>query len=184
MIKEFEGFLTPEEADEVIREGDPKLAKAGVLGKNSPQDYRTADAAWLSNDLSITKKIREKLVEITGESAEQMEYPNFVRYEVGGQYKTHHDFFHPNTDYYEGCVQRGGQRKKTALIYLNEDFKGGETDFPKVKVRVTPKKGKLVVWDNLKENGDLLYESLHAGLPVLEGVKYIAVVWIRERSFS
>jgi len=125
-----------------------------------------------------------RLAKLLNESTEKMELPNFIRYQVGGQYKLHHDFFHPNTDYYEECVRRGGQRKKTALIYLNENFKGGETDFPKLNTRVTPKTGKLVVWDNLDDQGNPLKDSLHAGLPVTEGTKYIVVIWIRERSFN
>jgi prolyl 4-hydroxylase len=48
---------------------------------------------------------------------------------------------------------------------------------------VTPLKGKLVVWDNLNPNGSLDYTSIHAGLPVISGIKYIAVIWIRENKF-
>jgi prolyl 4-hydroxylase len=111
-----------------------------------------------------------------------MEQLHFVHYAVGGEYKVHHDFFHPGTDYYKDSIGRWGQRKKTALIYLNDNFKGGETEFPEVKRTIIPKKNKLVIWDNLKENGELDYASLHAGLPVIEGIKQIVVLWIRENS--
>jgi hypothetical protein len=40
-----------------------------------------------------------------------------------------------------------------------------------------------VVWDNLNPNGSLDYTSIHAGLPVISGIKYIAVIWIRENKF-
>jgi prolyl 4-hydroxylase len=49
---------------------------------------------------------------------------------------------------------------------------------------VTPKKGRALAWKNLKDDGSPDYESLHAGLPVLAGTKWIAVVWIRENKFD
>ena len=96
----------------------------------------------------------------------------------------HHDFFHPGEGYFEKEVtNRGGQRTKSALVYLNEDFTGGETEFPQINIKVLPKRGKLLAWDNLNSDGSLDYTSLHAGLPVESGIKYIAVIWIRENKF-
>ena len=69
------------------------------------------------------------------------------------------------------------------MIYLNDDFEGGETHFPSLNLVVKPKKGKLVIWDNVNEDGSLDFNSLHAGLPVKKGFKYIAVIWIRENKF-
>ena len=112
-----------------------------------------------------------------------MESIHVVKYSVGEEYKDHHDFFHPGEEYYEDEVNRGGQRLKTALVYLNDDFEGGETNFPNLNIKVDPKKGKLVLWDNIKDDGSLDYDSLHAGLPVKSGYKYIAVIWIRENEF-
>ena len=70
------------------------------------------------------------------------------------------------------------------LFYLNDGYHGGQTDFPTKKIMVTPKKGRALVWKNLKDDGSPDYESLHAGLPVLAGTKWIAVVWIRENKFD
>ena len=183
MIIEKEDFLNSQESEELIKIGESLLFKAGVLGKNSPDSYRTAESAWLPEGFELVQKIKDKISDLTNEPKNKMEGVHLVKYNVGGEYKTHHDFFHPGTDYYEGCMIRGGQRKKSALIYLNDDFKGGETDFPSVGRTITPKKNKIVVWDNLKENGELDYDSLHAGLPVIEGIKYIVVVWIRQGNF-
>jgi hypothetical protein len=67
---------------------------------------------------------------------------------------------------------------------LNDDFTGGETEFPKKDTSVTPQTGRLLIWRNLNEDGTLDYDSLHAGLPVLSGEKNIAIVWVRENSFE
>ena len=76
-----------------------------------------------------------------------------------------------------------GFRKKTCLIYLNEDFEGGETHFPKLNIKIQPRLGKAVVWNNTHEDNRVIEESLHAGLPVLSKSKWIMSIWIREKPF-
>jgi prolyl 4-hydroxylase len=183
IVKEIENFITDEQSNELIDMGEKTFYKMTVMGKNPRADYRTADGTWLSNQNPLSKLVREKISQVVGLPTENMEGTHIVKYGVGGEYKVHHDFFHTNTDYYERSISRGGQRKFTALIYLNDDFKGGETEFPKLNIKVQPQKNKLVIWDNLKENGELNYDSLHAGLPVIEGTKYICIIWIREKQF-
>jgi len=80
-------------------------------------------------------------------------------------------------------MDRGGQRKYSALIYLNDDFEGGETYFPKINYTVKPEIGKMVIWENLNKDNSLNYDSLHAGLPVLSNEKWICIVWVRETKF-
>jgi prolyl 4-hydroxylase len=138
---------------------------------------------WLREKSDLSDKIKKLVVEKTNLPLENQEAIHIVKYEIGGQYKLHHDFFHPNTDYYESCIKQGGQRAYSCLIYLNDNFTGGETDFPKVNKTVIPELGKLIVWDNLKEDGSLDYDSFHAGLPVIEGQKWICIVWVRENKF-
>ena len=180
-LKEINNFVLDVEINELLRLANSKLRKSEVLGENSPNDYRVAEDCWLYEfESPVVRIVREKIANIVSIPVSHMEQINLVRYNVGGEYKTHHDFFHPNTDYYEKCIKQGGQRTKTALIYLNDDFKGGETNFPTINKRVTPEKGKLIIWNNTDESGNLIYESLHAGLPVIEGIKYIGVIWIRQ----
>jgi hypothetical protein len=33
-------------------------------------------------------------------------------------------------------------------------------------------------------NGNILDESLHAGLPVTDGYKWILIIWVRENTFE
>lgn len=182
MVRETHGFLTESECQELIENANVGFYRTTTLGK-SIDGYRVADGAWLSNDLDIVKTLKNKISSECGVPVENMEGTHIVKYEIGGEYKVHHDFFHPNESYFDSQVKRGGQRTKTALVYLNDDFSGGETEFPKMNIKVNPKKGKLVLWDNMREDGSLDYDSLHAGLPVETGTKYIAVVWMRESKF-
>lgn len=183
MVIEKENFLTDQECNELIDQASSYFFKTTTLGKEI-DGYRVADGAWLSNGLEIVKILKERVHLECGIPIINMEGTHIVKYEIGGEYKVHHDFFHPNEPYFPNEIKRGGQRLKTALVYLNEEFTGGETEFPKMSIKVKPKKGKLVLWDNTNPDGSPDYDSLHAGLPVETGTKYIAVVWIRESKFS
>ena len=128
-------------------------------------------------------KIREVIAKVTKVPIENQEAMSIIRYNVGGEFKAHHDCFSPAADYYKTVIAQGGQRIKTCLIYLNEDFEGGETDFPNIPYKVKPKTGKLAMFNSIDDNGGIIPQSLHAGLPVTKGVKYLATIWIRERPF-
>ena len=182
-ITEIKEFLTTEESNFIINRAETDLKIMSVLGKQAHSDYRIAQGTWIPNHEEVTQKIRNKISEITGMPIDNMEQLHIVKYEVGGEYKIHQDFFHPNTDYYDNEMSKGGQRTLSALIYLNDDFEGGATDFPTWKKTITPEKNKLVIWKNVKDNGELEYDSLHSGLPVTKGVKYIGIIWIIQDKF-
>jgi prolyl 4-hydroxylase len=103
---------------------------------------------------------------------------------MGEEYKPHHDFFHINTDYYENIIKSGGQRTHSFLFYLNDNFEGGETEFTTKKIKISAKRGRMLIWENLDYNGDPDMDSLHAGLPVVGGEKWVAIVWVRENKFQ
>ena len=67
----------------------------------------------------------------------------------------------------------------TALLYLNDAFEGGETNFPEVGVTVRGAVGDLLIFHNL--TGDKLPDPrmTHAGLPIARGEKWLATRWIR-----
>lgn len=182
MIKEYQRVLTDIECKNLIELGKTKLIDATTLGMQI-KNYRSAQNTWLFEKNELTDKIKKIVSEKTNLPIENQEIVHIVKYDIGGEYKTHHDFFHPNTDYYESAIKRGGQRVYSCLFYLNDDFEGGETDFPKMNYRATPELGKLIVWRNLNEDNTLNYNSLHAGLPVVTGEKWICIIWVRESNF-
>jgi prolyl 4-hydroxylase len=104
-----------------------------------------------------------------------------VRYDLYGRYNEHHDFFEVNDPLYEKEMREGGQRIKTVLIYLNDDFEGGQTYFQRLGRTITPKKLMMIIWDNVLEDGSVNLDSLHTGVVVDSGQKYIALTLIRER---
>ena len=65
------------------------------------------------------------------------------------------------------------------MLYLNAVEGGGETDFPRLGVRIAPEPGLLVAWNNMDRRGRPNPNLLHAGMPVSAGVKYIVTQWYR-----
>jgi prolyl 4-hydroxylase len=183
MINEYRNFLTKEECDQIIKLAENQMKPATTLGTQI-EGYRVAETTWLDNDNIIVSSYKKKVSELFDIPVENMENLHIVRYVIGGEYKNHQDFFHPGESYYDEHIKRGGQRLMTTIIYLNDEFTGGETDFPELNMRIKPETGKLISWKNLDENENLLYNTLHAGLPVISGTKYIATIWIRESKFS
>lgn len=98
-----------------------------------------------------------------------------VRYGKGGKYDAHYDGDECDDD---ECPR--DQRLATLLVYLNDDFEGGKTHFPLLNVSVSPKKGKaLFFWVADGKSRDLFEKTLHAGIPVTRGHKWIANQWVR-----
>jgi prolyl 4-hydroxylase len=111
------------------------------------------------------------LAAASGTAYEQGEALQILRYRPGQQYRAHVDAV-PSTE---------NQRATTALVYLNDDFQGGETYFVKVGLKVKGEKGDAIVFRNATADGAADYDAEHAGLPVTSGTKHLASRWIRER---
>jgi prolyl 4-hydroxylase len=163
MIIEYPNFLTQSECLTLIGIGESDQLKVGKTATNK-YGYRKARVRWIRED-ELVDKIKSEVSKLSGLPIDNQEDFHFVKYSEGGEYKPHYD---------------GYDRSKTALIYLNDGFKGGETFFNNVNKIVKPEVGKLIIWDNLNPDGTKDKDSLHTGLPVEFGTKYIAVIWIKK----
>jgi prolyl 4-hydroxylase len=101
------------------------------------------------------------------------------RYRAGEEYRHHCDHFRQDRDHWQRERLRGGQRTWTAMLYLNAVEGGGETDFSRLGLAFTPEPGLLLVWNNMDRQGRPNRDTLHAGLPVERGTKYIVTQWYR-----
>ena len=84
----------------------------------------------------------------------------YYRYDPGQKFASHRDgaFRRPN----------GEQSWLTLMVYLNDDFSGGETKFYEdldvLKLSVRPERGMALVF---------LHHHLHEGAPIVQGRKYV-----------
>ena len=67
------------------------------------------------------------------------------------------------------------------MVYLNEPEDGGATRFKSIGKTIQPETGKLLAWNNLLANGEPNPATIHQGMKVRRGVKYIITKWFRER---
>jgi hypothetical protein len=104
-----------------------------------------------------------------------------LRYHPGQEYKTHRDNL-PASHFIPVKAGGSGQRQRTVIAYLNTPAAGGETQFPLLGLALPAVQGQLICFDNLLADGKLCRTSLHAGLPVIQGVKWICTLWMREHS--
>jgi prolyl 4-hydroxylase len=173
-------FLTHDECEGMIQRIDAKRQPSTVLGPHSDPDYRTSESCDVNPHDPLVQKIENKITTLMGIPKIHGETIQGQRYAVGQQFKAHHDFFHTSQPYWEEQKNCGGQRTWTAMIFLNKPEAGGHTFFPKANVKITPRTGNLLAWNNMDATGQPNDFALHQGMPVEGGVKYIITKWYRE----
>lgn len=162
----------------------PRLQPAMVLDPNTGARLRTqlrtnsyAPIGSESADLAV-RIIEYRIAELAGSELNRAEPISILRYGVGEEYKPHRDYLHDAKELYS---DRPGQRTRTVFAYLNAVEIGGETEFLHWNQRINPELGALVMFDNVRADGQPEPDSVHAGLPVLAGEKWLATLWFRER---
>ena len=156
-------------------------ARAETVGRGPYQDARTnkllpvSELANVSNNLllqNIHNQFYTILLAAVDPYAKRYgieetfyhEGYNLLKYNSGQQYKKH----------YDGGTKIG--RAISAVIYLNENYEGGELEFPNFNVKIKPEAGMLVLFPSN-------FAYAHVAHPVTSGTKYALVTWIRDQSF-
>jgi prolyl 4-hydroxylase len=116
--------------------------------------------------------IKEKLPNI---SIKHIEQAQIQKYENTQYVKNHVDYFNIN-----GKKITDSDKIATLIVYLNDDFGGGETLFNHFNIKINPIKGSALFFQ-YNYNDYLNEKSRHEGLPVIEGTKYIITFWVREQ---
>jgi prolyl 4-hydroxylase len=178
------GFLSREECARVIERIDQDRAPSTLLAPTADPEFRTSESCNLRIEDPVNRNVESKINALIGIDARHGETIQGQRYAVGQQFKPHHDFFFTTEPYWPEMERQGGQRTWTAMIFLNDVEAGGQTYFPRANVRVTPRAGNLLAWNNLDEYGEPNGYSLHTGCPVESGVKYVITKWYRERPWG
>ena len=208
-IYEIDNFLEPEKCKELIKKYDKELERSYVLTSEKYSKDRTSNQKWITKsqeyDLNIkvlnlinkfTKLFNKNLGNVNLSNCEDFQ---FAKYEPNQEYKGHYDVCDIdkcNSEHKSECKldyeNMGSYRYMTVIIYLNDDFNEGETYFNKLNTKIKPKTGKALVFFSCELDNDSLVngkckrieESMHAGLKVKNGKKYILTKWVRIKEIN
>jgi prolyl 4-hydroxylase len=177
-------FLPPELCAELIELIDRGRRPSTIADANGDMYFRTSETCDLADDEPAVRDLEARLFALTGVDPAHGEPVQGQRYDVGQEFKPHTDFFDPlGADFAKYCSV-AGQRTWTFMIYLNEVEAGGGTRFMTLKKIVQPETGKLLGWNNRRADGRPNPNTLHHGMKVRKGVKYVITKWYRERPWG
>jgi prolyl 4-hydroxylase len=185
-IRLIRNFMTEWECGYLIRRAAPMEApsmtfdvKSGATRIDPHRTSKTAIFSIAAEDLVI-RRLCERMAAAAECPASHAEPLNVLQYEVGQQYRPHFDFFDGPDAQSLDYVRQGGQRIKTLLVNLNHGYEGGETAFLATGQKLKGRTGDAMIFDNVDDRFAPDRSTLHAGLPVKSGVKWLGSVWYRQ----
>lgn len=182
----LDGLLEPWICDYVIAMAAPTLTRGKVLdeeGQETVREERTNTVmhfGLVDSDV-ILELVSARLAAAAEMPAENGEALGVLHYATGEVYKPHVDYI-PETLQNAPILEKLGQRVRTLLVYLNDGFEGGATEFPHLKVGYKPPRGCALIFDSVKPDGSVDPMTLHVGAPPTSGQKWAISKWFRNKA--
>jgi prolyl 4-hydroxylase len=176
----FHDYLPDADCDTLMRLIDANRRPSTLLATHDDPEFRTSESCDLDRWSDEVRPIDERIAALLGIPPENGETLQGQRYAPGQQFRAHCDYFHESQPYWPAMQKQGGQRTWTAMAFLNHVEEGGATWFPRAGIRVNPKRGLLLMWNNMQADGSPNLDTLHEGMRVIAGTKYIVTKWFRE----
>ena len=174
-------FLDHETCVALIERIDARRRPSEIADDIGVADFRTSETCDLDRRDPLVASVDRRIADLLGLDLGASEPIQGQRYAPGQEFKPHTDTFEPGGyDYYVHTAETG-QRTWTAMIYLNEPEEGGATRFKTIGKTIQPEAGKLLAWNNLLPDGRPNPATLHQGMKVRRGVKYVITKWFRQR---
>ncbi|CAH0350560.1 MAG: 2OG-Fe(II) oxygenase [Sphingobium sp.] len=177
-------FLSGTQCAELIARIEKDRRPSTIADPNGDGYFRTSETCDLDPLDPFVANVDRLIANYAGIDPIYGEPLQGQRYAVGQEFKAHTDYFEPHgTDFAKYCSV-AGNRTWTFMIYLNLPQAGGATRFTKVGKTVQPESGKLLAWDNRNADGTFNPATIHHGMKVRSGVKYVITKWYRERPWA
>ena len=174
-------FLTPDHCGALIDLIDAGRRPSTVSDYNGDAGFRTSETCDLDRAEPAVAEVEALIAGFAGLDPIYGEPIQGQRYAIGQEFKGHTDYFDPAGEDFARYCSVAGNRTWTVMIYLNQPAAGGATRFKAADKIVQPETGKLLAWNNRRPDGSLNPATLHQGMKVRSGVKYVITKWFRER---
>lgn len=155
-----------------------------IADDNGDAYFRTSETCDLPGDLPAVAEMEDLLRTASGIDPSHGEPLQGQRYDVGQEFKPHTDYFTPGGPDYEKYCSVAGQRSWSFMVYLNPVQAGGGTRFKALHKTFAPETGKLLCWNNRMPDGSVNPNTLHHGMKVRRGLKYVLTKWYREKPWG
>ena len=178
----FGGLLSNTECDELVTLSRARMTASQVVdsdtGGEVAHEGRTSSGFGFHRGATpLIDRIERRIAALLKWPLEQGEGLQILRYRVGQEYRPHHDYMDPALPGAPAFLARGGQRVASLVMYLNTPTGGGATNFPEIGLEVAALKGNAVFFSYDRPHPAT--KSLHGGMPVTDGEKWVATKWLR-----
>jgi len=173
-------FLDPAACAALIARIDERRRPSEIADDVGIANFRTSETCDLDWRDPVVGQVDRRIAGLLGLALGASEPLQGQRYASGQEFKPHTDTFEPGGYDFYVHTAKTGQRTWTAMIYLNRPEDGGATRFKTIGKTIQPEPGKLIAWNNLLPNGNPNPATLHQGMKVRRGTKYVLTKWFRE----
>ena len=177
-------FVPPVLCERLIALIDAGRRPSTIADDNGDAYFRTSETCDLAPEESAVREIEAMLAGLSGIAPAHGEPLQGQRYAVGQEFKPHTDYFAPDGADFATYCSVAGQRTWTFMIYLNAVEAGGATRFKALGKTLQPEAGKLLAWNNRRPDGGVNPSTLHHGMKVRKGCKYVITKWYREQPWG
>ena len=173
LIYEIDNFLSEAECKKLIKFSNKHMGESNINFGQKDKTYRQSKSINIKND-ELELKVRDKVNELHKSNFFPNQEIQITKYSMGDFYKEHFDAY---LDHQEDGRE---QRLISAIVYLNDNFTGGETKFDRLELSIPPTTGKLIIFKNCIGDTNYIHpNSLHSSVEVTKGQKFVATLWFR-----
>ena len=183
-LLQLRAFVTPDLAARLIELIEQDRRPSTLADAGDDRYFRTSETCDLDAAEPAVRSLEEQLFALNGIDPAHGEPLQGQRYDVGQEFKPHCDYFNPGGADWNRYCSVAGQRTWTFMIYLNEVEAGGATRFKALRKTFQPEVGKLLCWNNRRPDQRENPNTIHHGMKVRRGRKYVITKWYREKPWG
>ncbi|MBX7456928.1 2OG-Fe(II) oxygenase [Qipengyuania sp. 1NDH17] len=183
-VFQLKDFASPDLCERLVELIEKDRRPSTLADAGDDRYFRTSETCDLEAEEPAVRELEALLAALNGIDPKYGEPLQGQRYDVGQEFKPHCDYFNRGGQDWDKYCSVAGQRTWTFMVYLTEVEAGGATRFKAVGKTFQPETGKLVCWNNMRPDGRENPNTIHHGMKVRKGVKYVITKWYREKEWG